>query len=394
MRWLCLLLCLWTVAFARAAGPVMVMHRVAEGESWASLAQRYQLSERRLRWEFNRERFMVPLSPDDWIWVPDRPPGPAPASRPLATAMPAPESVQQRHHEPLPALGRPNPARAPKSDELLLTLATAARAAATDSLDGFVLAQTEHLADDTLSFGTEQLTTLPWLNPSDWYWDYQLPLFDHEAEASSQLALPLWQGLDTELGVDYRDERFTYQLGLHYRRPFRPRTLVHLQPLFDYQEQGAHRRGGLLLWLEHEDFRMGAVQYRPLSPWHTDTLRERPAVGRVWFGEGRLSAVPGLSVSGQYYRWQGDRLRLFGSGDKYKASSSTQWSLSYAPWRILRLQTSVLSNSEDELDSRLRLMVELPLRLAPGLWWQPPKPSGTADYRPLQYHRVMVLERR
>ncbi|WP_107852004.1 inverse autotransporter beta domain-containing protein [Oceanimonas marisflavi] len=398
MRWLCLLL-LWlgVVLAARAAGPVMVMHQVADGESWASLARSYQLSERRLRWEFNRERFMVPLAPDDWIWVPERTlPLPSAMSRPAAAGMPVtasaltPTPVRPDHHEHLPVLGRPDPDSAPKSDQLLLTLASAARAAATDDLDGFVLTQTGLLADDTLSFGTSQLASLPWLNPSDWYWDYQLPLFDHEAELNSQLALPLWKHINGELGVDYRDDRLTYQLGLHYRRPLVPDSTLHIEPLFDYQEESEHRRGGLLFWLEQDELRLGAAQYQPLSSWRSG---ERPAAGRVWFGEGQLKALPGLSISGRHYQWRGEHLRLFGSGDKYQAAGSSQWALSYAPWRILRLQTSLLNNSENDVETRLRLMLELPLRLAPELWWQTPLHGPAPDYRPLQYHRVMVLER-
>lgn len=416
MRWICLLLWLGMVVAARAAGPVMVMHRVAEGENWASLAQRYQLSERRLRLEFNRERFMVPLAPDDWIWVPKRVPEqatdrafdrpsnrpshptaitPAPATSSLPSATPATSAAAAPPSSiALPVLGRPDPAKAPRSDEVLLTLASAARAAATDELDGFVLAQTELLADDTLSFGTQRLASLPWLNPSDWYWDYQLPLFDHDARANSQLALPLLPRLNSELGVDYRDDRLTYQLGLHYRQHLAPGKVLHIEPLFDYQQQEAHRRGGLLLWLEYHDWRLGAAQYRPLSPWRLEQRPERPAGGRVWFGEGKVKAVPGLSISGRHYQWQGEHLRLFGSGDKDKAAASTQWSLSYAPWRIVRLQTTLLSNSENEVESRLGLMLELPLRLAPGLWWRMATVAERGDYRPLQYHRVMVLERR
>lgn len=397
MRWLCLLLWLLNVGAANAAGPVMVMHQVAEGENWAELARRFQLNERQLRWRFNRERFMVPLSSGDWVWVPAKPVTPSENPPPsVSAAIPSAVTVSAAASQPpysgaLPELGRPDPARAPKADELMLTLANAAKAAATDDLDGFVLAQTELLADDTLSFGTSRLAALPWLNPSDWYWDYQLPLFDLDAEANSQLSLPVWDRVNSELGVDYRDDRLTYQLGLHYQQSLVAETMLHMEPLFDYQEDTAHRRGGILLWLERQDLRLGTVQYQPLSPWRAG---ERPAAGRVWFGEGNISALPGLSVSGQHYQWQGRQLQLFGSGDKYKAAGSGQWSLNYSPWRILRLQTSLLSNSESEFEPRFRLMFELPLRLAPGLWWQPADRAGLAEYRPLQYHRVMVLEQR
>ncbi len=394
MRWFYLLLCLLIMTPAIAAGPVMVMHQVVAGESWRALAARYQLSERRLRFEFNRERFLVPLAPGDWVWVPNKS---VPRKTPLTdvsavspvpartSTLPVTDSVA------LPVLGRPDPALAPKSDELLLTLASAARAAASDDIDSFLLSQTELLAEDTLSFGTSQLAALPWLNPSDWYWDYQLPLFDRDARANTQLALPVNRQLNSELGIDYRDDRLTYQLGLHYRRDLPADNQLHLQPLFDYQDDTYHRRGGVLLWMQHQDLRLGAAQYRPLSPWYSG---ERPAAGRVWFGEGNISALPGLSISGRYYQWQGRQLQLFGSGDKYKAAASRQWSLSYAPWRILRLQTSVLNNSEDEFESRIRLMFELPLRLSPGLWWRPAENNNLEEYRPLQYHRVLVLEHR
>lgn len=393
MRWFYLLLWLFIMVPARAAGPVMVMHQVAAGESWSGLAARYRLSERRLRFEFNPERFLVPLAPGDWVWVPDSAPRTITANTQADDTLQAARIITPpvAHATALPELGRPNPAAAPKADDVLLTLASAAKAAASDDIDSFLLSQTELLADDTLLFGTSRLAELPWLNPSDWHWDYQLPLFDRDAEVNTQLALPVWQRLHSELGVDYRDDRLTYQLGLHYQHDFLAGSELHLEPLFDYQDDTAHKRGGLLLWLEHQDLRLGAAQYRPLSAWR---FGERPAAGSVWFGEGNISALPGLSISGRRYQWQGSQLQLFGSGDKYKAAASEQWSLNYSPWRIVRLQTSLLNNSENELDSRIRLMFELPLRLAPGRWWQPADKHSRGKYRPLQYHRVMVLEQR
>lgn len=393
MRWIILWLSGWAWAVS-ASGPVMVMHQVAAGEHWALLAERYQLSERRLRLEYNRERFLTPLRPGQWIWVPDRPPlAMAAAESPSPAVAP---SRQESLSTALPALGPPDPAAAPKTEQLLLTLASAARAAATDELDQFLLSQSEHLADDTLSFGTRQLTALPWLNPDDWRWDYQLPLFDREPRLNSQMALPLWPGAQGELGLDLRDDRLTYQAGLHRSEPLGDGLTLHLEPLFDYQDEWAHRRGGLLVWLSHPDFRLGAVDYRPLSTWQQGEMgTERPARGRVWFGEGRLAAIPGLSLSGQQYRWRGQRLDLFGSGDKHKAAASRQWSLSYSPWRILKLQTSLLSNSKDRFESRFRLAVEIPLRLAPVGWWQPlDARRDYQEHRPLQHHGVMVLERR
>ncbi|MGR7919814.1 inverse autotransporter beta domain-containing protein [Zobellella denitrificans] len=396
MRYLILSCSLFLSALVQASGPVMVMHRVASGESWQSLAGRYQVSERTLRMEFNRERFLTPLAAGDWIWVPDRPPLPsrieAPASEPFS---PNPQPLPVATTE-LPQLGPPDPAAAPKSDQLLLAIASAAKAAATDELDKFVEQQSHHLADDTLSFGTRQLTALPWLNPEDWEWDYQLPLFNKEPRLNSRMALPLASQLHSELGVDYREERLTYQLGVHYRRGLTAEVAGHLEPVIDYQEQSAHRRAGLLLFLSHPDWALGGVQYRPLSGWREDDGGgERPAAGRQWFAEGRLGFLPGLSLSGQQYQWQGRRLSLFGSGDRHKAATSRQWSLNYTPWRIFRLQSALLSNSKDKFETRIRLGIELPLLMAPGQWWQSPEHGLRYDrHQPLQYHQVMVLEHR
>ncbi|OXS14662.1 hypothetical protein CGX12_13170 [Zobellella denitrificans] len=122
---------------------------------------------------------------------------------------------------------------------------------------------------------------------------------------------------------------------------------------------------------------------------------ERPAAGRQWFAEGRLGFLPGLSLSGQQYQWQGRRLSLFGSGDRHKAATSRQWSLNYTPWRIFRLQSALLSNSKDKFETRIRLGIELPLLMAPGQWWQSPEHGLRYDrHQPLQYHQVMVLEHR
>ncbi|WP_298720837.1 inverse autotransporter beta domain-containing protein [uncultured Oceanisphaera sp.] len=395
MRYFLLLMSLCFSVPSPASGPLMVMHQVLPGESWRSLAARFQLTERQLRLNFNRERFMTPLTTGDWIWVPDRPPlppaltiqPPAPRPRmPVATHLPS----------QLPRLGPPDPARAPKTDRVLLTIATAARAAATDQLDQFVEQQGTTLADSTLSFGSRQLSELPWLNPEQWSWDYQLPLFDKEPLLNSRMALPVMEDWQGELGLDYRDERLTYQAGLHFEQPLTNEISGHLEPVMDYQAAWDHRRGGLLMFLNHRDWTLGAGQYRALSGWQQQGGRlERPASGRQWFGEGRLGFVPGLSVSGRYYQWQGRQLSLYGSGDKYQAALSRQWSLNYAPWRIFRLQSSLLSNSKQKFESRFRLGIDLPLGMAPGQWWQSLMEKPRYDrYRPLQHHKVMVLQHR
>ncbi|MGB5855003.1 MAG: inverse autotransporter beta domain-containing protein [Oceanisphaera sp.] len=404
-------------ADTRAAIPQVAMHQVMLGESWRLLAARYQLNERVLRRDFNPQRFMTPLTQGDWIWVPDRSAPSVPTravqikankatlpsslpsslSAPRHTVRPSdlpstpqPESITTR----LPQLGRPNPELAPQTDRVLLTLATAAKAAAMNNIDTFVEQQGERLADNTLSFGSHQLSEWLWFNPELWNWDYQLPLFDKDPLLSSQMALPImanWQG---ELGVDYRDERLTYQAGLHFEQPLTATVSGHVEPVMDYQADWDHQRGGLLLFLEHRDWTLGAGQYQPLSGWRQQAGRqERPAAGQLLFGEGRLGMVPGLSVSGKYYQWQGRQLNLYGSGDKYKAPQSRQWSLNYSPWEILTLKSSLLSNSKDKFESRVSLGIELPLGIEPGLWWQSLIEKTRYDsYLPLQHNNVMVLE--
>lgn len=403
-----LLLSLAISGLSQAAGPVMAMHQVMSGESWRILAERHQLSERTLRRDFNAQRFMAPLVPGEWIWVPAHSAHAPLLSAENTTALSAPLPMPEALVEPprthpaelltaahgLPQLGPPDPALAPKTDRVLLTLATAARAAATDRLDQFVEQQGATLADSTLSFGSRQLSELSWLNPEQWSWDYQLPFFDKEPMLNSRMALPImaqWQG---ELGLDYRNERLTYQAGLHFEHPLTSTIRGHLEPVIDYQTGWEHQRGGVLMFLDHKDWTLGAGQYQPLSGWQQQAgRRERPAAGQVWFGEGRLGMVPGLSVSSRYYQWQGRKLDLYGSGDKDKAALSRQWSLNYSPWRIFRLQSSLLSNSEDNLESRFRLGIELPLGVAPGQWWQSVMDKPRYDhYQPLQHHKVMVLE--
>lgn len=395
MRYFLLLMSLCFCMSSQASGPLMVMHEVLPGENWRSLAARFQLTERQLRLSFNNERFMTPLAEGDWIWVPDRPP--LPPTLTIQAPVPRPRMPVATHTpSQLPRLGPPDPAQAPKTDRVLLTIATAARAAATDQLDQFVEQQGVNLAESTLLFGSRQLNELSWLNPEQWSWDYQLPLFDKEPLLSSRMALPLmddWQG---ELGLDYRDDRLTYQAGLHVEQDFTNDISGHLEPVMDYQAAWDHRRGGLLMFLNHRDWTLGAGQYRALSGWQQHAGRqERPASGRQWFGEGRLGFLPGLSVSGRYYQWQGRQLSLYGSGDKYKAALSRQWSLNYAPWRILRVQSSLLSNSKQKFESRFRLGIDLPLGMAPGQWWKSLMEQPRYDrYQPLQHHKVMVLQHR
>ncbi|WP_445401491.1 inverse autotransporter beta domain-containing protein [Zobellella sp. An-6] len=394
MLYLLLVFSLFLNSPVLASGPVMVMHQVSPGEDWPSLARRYQVSEPVLRMEFNRERFMTPLVAGDWVWVPDRPPQPV-VTVAAGTEPPPRETVEPWPVTELPLLGPPAPAAAPKSDQLLLAIASAAKAAATDELGKFVEQQTTSLTDDTLSFGTRQLTALPWLNPDDWEWDYQLPLFNKSPRLNSRMALPVAPQFHSELGVDYREERLTYQLGLRYRAELGGGIAAHLEPVVDYQEPFSHRRGGLLLFLSHADWSLGAGRYRAMSAWRAGNGgRERPASGELWFGEGRLPFLPGVTLSGQQYQWQGRQLNLFGSGDKYEAAASRQWSLSYIPWRVFRVQGSLLTNNEARFESRLRLGIELPLLMAPGHWWQNPEKGARYDgYLPLQYHKVMVLER-
>ncbi|MGO1248016.1 MAG: inverse autotransporter beta domain-containing protein [Oceanisphaera sp.] len=384
--------------------PSVALHQVVPGESWRLLAARYQLSERELRRDFNPQRFMTTLTPGDWIWVPDalNPKTRTKSTQAMAIDAQFPPSIATASHASqhqsrplrLPQLGPPDPIRGPKTDRVLLTLATAAKAAALNKIDQFVEQQSSDFADSTLSFGSRQISSLLWLNPESWSWDYQLPLFDKEPQLSSRMALPVrwnWQG---ELGVDYRDDRLTYQAGLHFEQPLTNAISGHIEPVLDYQTSWEHQRGGLLLFLEHQDWTLGAGQYQPLSDWQQEAGRqERPASGQLLFGEGRLGWVPGLSVSGEYYQWQGSQLNLYGSGDKYKAPLSRQWSINYSPWKVLTLKSALLSNSKDKFESRVSLGVELPLGVSPAQWWQRLTDKTRYDhYQPLQHHKVMVLE--
>ncbi len=428
---------LGTSLSSQAAGALMVMHQVAAGETWRLVAKQHQLTERQLRLHYNQARFMTPLTPGDWIWVPNsdttatyatlsqtdtafetkitalaqsasasalpskptqdrtHPESTAPAASVAVGSEQAALSKAQRDDN-LPRLGPPDPTLAPKTAQLKLTLASAAQAAANHKLDKFVEQHSSSLADSTLSLGSQQLSDWLWLSPEYWSWDYQLPLFDKELLFNSSLALPLGNQLQGEVGVDYRDQRLTYQAGLNIERELGGNIHAHLEPVLDYQASWDHQRGGVLLYLAEPDWTLGAGQYQPLSGWQQQEGRsERAAAGQVVFGEGRLGWVPGLSVSSQYYQWQGQRLNLYGSGDKYKAPMSRQWSLNYTPWQILRLQSSLLSNSKGKFESRLRLGVELPLGLEPGLWWK--SVLQQADYRhyqPLQHHQVLVLEQK
>lgn len=427
-RGLNVLLCFFLLSASlssQAIGPLMVMHQVAVGETWSLVAKQYQLTERQLRLHYNQTRFMTPLTPGDWIWVPNsdfratnataltklssalpsKPTYPEPEPEPEPESeLAAPISVVSEQVVPpktqrddnLPRLGPPDPTLAPKAAQLKLTLASAAQAAANHKLDKFVEQQSSSLADSTLSFGSQQLSDWLWLSPEHWSWDYQLPLFDKELLFNSSLALPLGNQLQGEVGIDYRDQRLTYQAGLNIEHELGGSINAHLEPLLDYQAGWDHQRGGVLLYLAEPDWTLGAGQYQPLSGWQQQEGRsERAAAGQVVFGEGRLGWVPGLSVSSQYYQWQGQRLNLYGSGDKYKAPMSRKWSLNYTPWQILRLQSSLLSNSKGKFESRLRLGVELPLGLEPGLWWK--SVLQQADYRhyqPLQHHQVLVLEQK
>ncbi|ART82174.1 hypothetical protein CBP31_05645 [Oceanisphaera profunda] len=429
--------CLLSASFSsQAAGPLMVMHQVAAGETWRLVAKQHQLTERQLRLHYNQTRFMTPLTPGDWIWVPNSDSRAAPATlsqtdttafetkatdlAQSASVLPSKPTQDSTHSEPmaaaasvpigsepatlakaqrddnLPRLGPPDPTLAPKTAQLKLTLASAAQAAANHKLDKFVEQHSSSLADSTLSFGSQQLSDWLWLSPEHWSWDYQLPLFDKELLFNSSLALPLGNQLQGEVGIDYRDQRLTYQAGLNIERELGGSINAHLEPVLDYQAGWDHQRGGVLLYLAEPDWTLGAGQYQPLSGWQQQEGRsERAAAGQVVFGEGRLGWVPGLSVSSQFYQWQGRRLNLYGSGDKYKAPMSRQWSLNYTPWQILRLQSSLLSNSKGTFESRLRLGVELPLGLEPGLWWK--SVLQQADYRhyqPLQHHQVLVLEQK
>ena len=409
----------------QAASPVMMMHEVIQGETWRNLAARHQLTERQLRLTYNQARFMAPLTPGDWIWLPKTQPSARhPSAQAVAVTHLSPshlakaksstlkpvnaqstvEVAQPNLSSPaptasrstLPNLGSPNPSQAPKAAKLKLTLASAVQAAANQKLDKFVEQQSSSLADSTLSFGSEQLSDWLWLNPEHWSWDYQLPLFDKELLFNSRMALPLTKQLQGEVGVDYRDQRVTYQAGLNIERALSDDLNVHLEPVLDYQADWDHQRGGVLLYLAEPAWTLGVGQYQPLSGWQQQAARtERAAAGQVFFGEGQIGFLPGLSVSSQYYQWQGKRLNLYGSGDKYKAHMSQQWSLNYATWRIFRLQSSLLSNSKDKFESKFRLGVELPLGVEPGLWWKNlQQHTDYRDYQPLQHHQVLVLEQK
>lgn len=348
------------------------MYQVAAEDDWALLAERHGLDEWQLRDDINRGRAPEVLLPGDWIRVP----APAYGDNAFLTELSPPPNVQTQ-----------------KSEQMMLTLAGAMKAAAEDRLDAFVERQTSDLTDDTLLYGTNQLSSLPWISPESWGWDYQLPLFDKEPRFSSRMALPLsprWKG---EAGVDYRDERTTYQLGLNVRQPLSGRWQGQVSPVFDFQDGNAHRRAGLTLSLLHPDWRLGVSRYQALSGWRQGPDGwERPASGQLWFGEGSVPFVPGLTMALSRYRWHGKQLSLQGSGDRYQASSAQQWSLSYAPWeQLLRIKTELRSNNRQQYESRVRLALELPLDFRKE--FRPRRTdAGLLDYQPLRHHSVMVLE--
>lgn len=360
---------LWSTEF-----PV-VMYQVIEGEDWLLLAERHGLTEQQLRDDYNTERSSAELHPGDWIRVPDA--GPTVASPAL-----------------FPSLGSLYAPEAPTHEKMALTLAGAMKAAAEDRLDVFVERQTSSLTDETLLFGTRQLTSLPWVSPESWGWDYQLPLFDKEPRFNSRMALPLSRRWKGETGVDYRFQRLTYQLGLNYRQQLSGRWYGQFSPVFDYQDDNAHRRVGLTLALLHPDWRMGVSRYRGVSGWRYGPGGwERPASGQLWFGEGRVPFVPGLTMALSRYRWQGNQLSLQGSADRSQATGAHQWSLSYSPWQqLLWIQTDIRDNNRQQYDSRIRLRLELPLSLSGGEFWPRRLDLGFLDYQPLRHHSVMMLE--
>ncbi|WP_116475693.1 inverse autotransporter beta domain-containing protein [Zobellella maritima] len=354
--------------------PPVVMYQVVEGDDWPLLAERYRLTERQLRDGYNAERKSPELHPGDWIRVPD--PGRVVASPAL-----------------FPALDSLSISEEPTNKKMVLTLAGAMKAAAEDRLDMFVERQTSSLTDETLLFGSRQLSTLPWVSPEFLGWDYQLPLFDKELRFNSRMALPLSRRWKGELGVDYRLQRLTYQLGLNYRQPLFGSWHAQLAPVLDYQDDHAHRRAGLTLTVGHPDWRMGISRYRRLSGWrYGPDGWERPASGVLWFGEGRMPFVPGVTVAVSRYRWQGNRLSLQGSGDNDQASAAHQWSLSYSPWQLFRIQTDFRGNNQRQYESRVKLGIELPLNLSGGWFWPRRPDLGLLNYQPLRHHSVMALE--
>lgn len=357
----------------RAADIPVVMYQVVDGEDWALLAEHYGLSEQQLRDDYNGERQTVALHQGEWIRVP--------GSAPVVAS-----------HPSFPSLVLPSPADS-TNDKMMLTLAGAMKAAAEDRLDMFVERQTSSLTDETLLFGSRQLSTLPWISPEAWGWDYQLPLFDKDPRFNSRMALPLSRRWKGELGVDYRLQRLTYQLGLNYQQPLVGDWRAQVAPVLDYQDDTAHRRGGLTLSLAHPDWRMGISRYQRLSGWRQGSDGwERPASGQLWFGEGRVPFVSGLTMAVSRYRWQGDTLSLQGSGDSNQASAAHQWSLSYSPWQLLRLQTDFRGNNKRQYESRIRLGIELPLDLNSGWLWPRRPDLGLLSYQPMRHHSVMVLE--
>ncbi|GAA3551194.1 inverse autotransporter beta domain-containing protein [Zobellella aerophila] len=349
----------------------VVMYQVVEGEDWVLLASRHGLSEQQLRDDYNAELSTAELVQGDWIRVPG--PAVAPALFPPLVSLSAPQQ--------------------PANEKMMLTLAGAMKAAAEDRLDMFVERETSSLTDETLLFGTRQLSALPWISPEAWGWDYQLPLFDKDLRFNSRMALPLsgrWKG---EMGVDYRLERLTYQLGLNYRQPLLGAWHAQVAPVVDYQDEYEHRRAGVTLALAHPDWRMGISRYRRFSGWrHGPDGWERPASGLLWFGEGRMPFVSGLTMAVSRYQWQGHRLSLQGSGDNDRASAAHQWSLSYSPWQRFRIQTDLRSNNQRQYESRVKLGIELPLSLSGGWFWPRRPDLGLLNYQPLRHHSVMVLE--
>ncbi|OZI70677.1 Ig-like domain-containing protein [Bordetella genomosp. 12] len=157
------------------------------------------------------------------------------------------------------------------------------------------------------------------------------------------------ESLLAQLGAHSQNDRPTANAGAVYRRQLDGGWLLGVNGFLDHEFGKRHWRASVGWEAIAPAFTLHGNVYAPLSGWrgsrHEDRLQERPASGVDFGMRYRPAAVPGLSLSAAYFRWNGASVDFYDNGQPQHRASGFRYGLEYRPIPLLSLgleQTKVL----------------------------------------------------
>lgn len=178
------------------------------------------------------------------------------------------------------------------------------------------------------------------------------------------LLLPLYETKEklifTQSNVHNTDKRIQANVGLGIRW-FGDKQMIGGNTFLDYDISRGHSRLGLGAEYRRDFLSLSANSYHPISHWKNakilDDHIERPAHGWDLRAEGWLPNYPQLGGKLTYEQYYGDKVALFGPKNLQRNPSAITAGINYTPFPLLTLNAEQRKGSGKKQDSRIGLNV-------------------------------------